>query len=119
MIHRSGNKQRLGWITIPLLTAILASVASFSLAAQHVPTPSAGGKLAETWCSSCHVVGPTQDRGTSTGAPPFAAVADMSSTTAMSLRAFLATPHWRMPDLHLTRDEIDDIASYILSLRQK
>jgi mono/diheme cytochrome c family protein len=119
MNDRCGTKQQLAWVAIPLLTAILASPASPSLAAQHVPTPSAGGKLAETWCSSCHVVGPTQDRGTSTGAPPFAAVANMSSTTAMSLRAFLATPHWRMPDLHLTRDEIDDIAAYILSLRQK
>ena len=114
-----GTKQRLAWVAIPLLTAILASVASFSSAAQHIPTPSVGHKLAETWCSSCHVVGPTQARGTSTGAPPFVAVADMSSTTAMSLRAFLATPHWRMPDLHLTRDEIDDLAAYILSLRQK
>jgi hypothetical protein len=37
----------------------------------------------------------------------------------MSLRAFLQTPHWRMPDLHLTRDEIDDIATYILSLREE
>jgi hypothetical protein len=24
----------------------------------------------------------------------------------------------RMPDLHLSRDEIDDVAAYILSLRQ-
>jgi hypothetical protein len=34
-----------------------------------------------------------------------------------SLRAFLQTPHARMPDLHLTREEVDDLASYILSLR--
>jgi len=59
MIYLCGNKQRLGWVAIPLLTAILASVASFSLAAQHVPTPSAGGKLAETWCST----GVSKERG--------------------------------------------------------
>jgi mono/diheme cytochrome c family protein len=41
----------------------------------------------------------------------------MKSTTVLSLRAFLQTPHARMPDLHLTRDEIDNIAAYILSLR--
>jgi mono/diheme cytochrome c family protein len=117
MIDRYGSK--FWWIVIPLLSAILASAALFSVAAQHMPDAAAGGKLAENWCSSCHVVGPTQARGTSTGAPSFAAVADMSSTTAMSLRVFLATPHWRMPDLHLTRDQIDDVAAYILSLRGK
>jgi hypothetical protein len=36
----------------------------------------------------------------------------------MGLRAFLQTPHDRMPDLHLTRNEIDDVAAYILSLKK-
>jgi hypothetical protein len=31
----------------------------------------------------------------------------------------LQTPHARMPDLHLTRDEVDDLIAYILSLRRK
>jgi hypothetical protein len=43
----------------------------------------------------------------------------MKSTTPLSLRAFLQTPHERMPDLHLSRDEIDDLTAYILSLRRK
>jgi hypothetical protein len=43
----------------------------------------------------------------------------MSSTTPLSLRAFLLTPHARMPDLHLSRDEMDDLAAYILGLRRK
>jgi mono/diheme cytochrome c family protein len=42
----------------------------------------------------------------------------MKSTTFMGLRAFLQTPHDRMPDLHLTRNEIDDVAAYILSLKK-
>ena len=37
----------------------------------------------------------------------------------MSLRAFLMTSHPPMPDLHLTRDEIDDVSAYILSLKQR
>ena len=82
-----------------------------------MPRPAAS--LPKTWCSSCHVIGPTTVRGTSNGAPSFVAIAGMKATTAMSLRVFLQTPHARMPDLHLSRDEIADLASYILSLRRK
>lgn len=78
----------------------------------------AGQRLAETWCAACHVVGAQQPSGTSNGAPPFAAIAQMKSTTPMALRVFLQTPHGRMPDLHLNHDEIDDIAAYIMGLRQ-
>lgn len=77
----------------------------------------AGRALAQRWCDSCHVVGPQQQRGTSTGAPTFTAIANMKSTTAMGLRVFLQTPHGRMPDLHLTREEIGDVSAYILSLK--
>ncbi len=37
----------------------------------------------------------------------------------MSLRVFLQSPHARMPDLHLSRDEIADVSAYILSLRSR
>jgi cytochrome c len=115
MMHRLGMRQWLGLITIALPTL----VASPCTAAQYMPDAAAGRSLAEKWCTSCHVVSPTQDRATSTGAPPFATIADMKSTTAIALQAFLQTPHWRMPDLHLTRDEIADITAYILSMRQE
>ena len=85
--------------------------------AQDIGNVEAGRQLSERWCSSCHVVGPATAQGTSNGAPTFAAVARMTSTTPMSLRAFLLTPHARMPDLHLSQDEIDSITAYILSMR--
>ena len=44
-------------------------------------------------------------------------VAD-SGATAAQLRAFLSHPHGAMPDLALTRAEIDDLIQYILSQRQ-
>ena len=77
----------------------------------------AGGQLAGRWCSTCHVVSATQSQGTSTGAPSFRAIAAQTAITPMALSAFLQTPHHRMPDLHLNRDEIDDVGAYILSLR--
>jgi mono/diheme cytochrome c family protein len=97
--------------TIVVLSTRLAS-------AQDAGDPAAGHKLAQTWCANCHVIDTAQRQGTSSGAPPFPAVARMKSTTFMGLRAFLQTPHDRMPDLHLTRNEIDDVAAYILSLKK-
>ncbi|HME21745.1 MAG TPA: hypothetical protein VKI44_10430, partial [Acetobacteraceae bacterium] len=67
----------------------------------------------------CHLVTASPGGAVSNGAPTFAAIADMKSTTVLSLRAFLQTPHARMPDLNLSRDEIDDLAGYILSLRRR
>jgi len=101
---------------------MLAAVAMlFGLAgharAQDIGDPAAGRRLAETWCSSCHVIGRDVQQGASTGAPPFPAVAAMPSMTPMALRVFLQTPHSRMPDLHLSRQEIDDLSAYIFSLR--
>ncbi len=105
--------------TVPLLSALLAMALGWSAAGQDIGDPVAGRGLAEKWCNSCHVVDPKARDAVSTGAPAFTAVARMSSATPLSLRVFLQTPHERMPDLHLTGDEIDNMIAYILSLRSK
>jgi mono/diheme cytochrome c family protein len=104
---------------LALLVTIVLAAWGCPARAQEVGDVAAGRHLAETWCGSCHVAGPESARGVSNGVPTFAGIAAMKSTTTLSLRAFLQTPHARMPDLHLSRDEIDDIAAYILSLRQQ
>lgn len=76
-----------------------------------------GRAVAENWCANCHVVGPQAQGPAGDAAPPFAAVARMPSTTEMSLRAFLQTPHARMPDYRLSQPELDGVVAYILSLR--
>ena len=76
-----------------------------------------GRRLATSWCSGCHQVGPRTQATASDAIPSFRAVAAMPSTTSMSLRAFLSTTHPVMPDLKLTNGQIDDVGAYILSLR--
>jgi mono/diheme cytochrome c family protein len=78
-----------------------------------------GHELAQRWCSTCHLVSPEQQRATD-AVPPFASVARRPQTNAESLRAFLLIPHYasRMPDLHLSQPEIDDLVAYIISLRK-
>ena len=78
-----------------------------------------GERIAKTWCAGCHTVEAETPRlGGNDAVPSFSSIAQMSSTTETSLEVFLSTPHARMPDYSLTRDEIRDVSVYILSLRK-
>lgn len=103
-----------------LTAAMIAlAVTAAPAAAQTEPgDPLAGQRLAETWCANCHQVGRGAPGPATDAAAPLEAVARMPSTTSMSLRVFLQTPHANMPDYRLTRDELDDIVAYILTLRR-
>lgn len=101
-----------------LLALAALLLAARPAAAQAVGDVRAGQRLAATWCSACHVTARDVRGPASDPAPSFAAIAAMPSATAMSLRAFLQTPHRIMPDYNLTRRETDDLVAYILSLRR-
>lgn len=76
----------------------------------------AGERLAQQWCVNCHVVpGATARATVQQGPPGFPAIAQHLDPGA--LRAFLSHPHKPMPDLALTRAEIDDLVAYIETLR--
>lgn len=80
------------------------------------PSTEAGAEVSARWCAACHVVAPS-GAGTD-AAPSFAGIANTRS--ADEIRAFLAKPHARpMRGFNLTTREIDDVAAYIASLRQK
>ncbi len=81
--------------------------------------PTAGRRQAENVCSACHVIAPGQASTTDIDAPSFVDLASEPRVMALSLRAFLQTPNERMPDLHLDRDETDNVIAYILSLERK
>jgi mono/diheme cytochrome c family protein len=89
------------------------------LSAQSSRGDAASGRLyAMNWCTECHSVEP-ETAGTGRFAPDFTAVAKSPSTTGFSLRAFLRSDHLRMPSFALKRTEVDDIVTYILSLRRR
>ena len=74
-----------------------------------------GRQIARRWCSGCHEVGTAPVHNDVS--PAFWSIARMPGTTEMSLHAFLSTPHQRMPDYSLSRQEIADISAYIVSLK--
>lgn len=75
-----------------------------------------GAHLAQVWCANCHVVGRTAPKTVQEGPPSFREIAH-SRLTRSRLRAFLSHPHGAMPDLSLSRAEIDDLIAYIETFR--
>jgi mono/diheme cytochrome c family protein len=75
-----------------------------------------GERLAELWCSSCHVVTINQ-RQANADAPPFEEIAKRPTFTERGLATFLLDPHAKMPNMNLTRLEADEIAAYMGTLR--
>jgi mono/diheme cytochrome c family protein len=102
---------------VAALAALLPAAQAAGQAAAQQERLSFGRVVAESWCANCHVVGRDARGPVGDAAPPFAAIARMPSTTEMSLRVFLQTPHARMPDYRLSTPELDGVVAYILSLR--
>lgn len=99
--------------TIAALLSLTFVVAFANAAAADVAN---GEKLAKRWCAACHVVARDQSRG-NTQAPPFSATAKRPGINAGMIALYLLTPHPKMPDMSLSRQEAADLATYIA--RQK
>lgn len=65
-----------------------------------------GEIIARRWCAACHLVAPDQAKANS-DVPSFAAIAHKVKSS-QALNAFLTDPHPKMPDMNLTRNEIED-----------
>ncbi|MGD9543362.1 MAG: cytochrome c [Methylocystis sp.] len=103
---------QLGRLTFALsLLGASVAFANFALAAGD---PQRGVIIAKRWCASCHVV-TSEQTSASADAPSFFDVA-RRRTDKKRLGNFLMDPHPPMPDMHLSRKEIEDIVSYIRSL---
>ena len=99
--------------------AALAVILSASLAAPSQSSAAdveGGARIARQWCANCHVIGDAPGGTVQQGPPSFRAIAQ-GGLTPGQLQAFLSHPHGAMPDLALTRAEIDDVIVYIETLR--
>jgi mono/diheme cytochrome c family protein len=93
-----------------LISLVLGAITPHSTRADSIK----GSQLAQQWCASCHVTSGSPAGNVQQGPPSFRSIA--SARTADQLRTFLSHPHGAMPDLSLTRTEIDDLVGYIESL---
>lgn len=97
-----------------LRVSILVALAGIAAGAAHAGDAQKGGVIARRWCASCHVVAKDQTTAVA-DAPSFHDIA-LRRTDRKQIANFLVDPHPPMPDMHLSRKEIDDIVSYIRSL---
>ena len=108
-------------MTLPARTMLLCnlglSAAAITLAgraaAQVHPDAKTGRKIAEKLCVGCHIVGATVPADV----PSFARIANKPGQPAASIAGAIVVPHPPMPQTNLTREEIGDIAAYILTLK--
>lgn len=73
-----------------------------------------GFRIARRWCASCHVIGRNTPGGDA--APPFVALASDPDKTEAYLKNWISNPHPPMPNLNLSRSDIEDLTAYIRSL---
>src|SRR5690242_17617106 len=76
--------------------------------------PVEGGRIAERWCSSCHVAG--NRSGGTDAVPTLESIANDRHRSPEWLRQWLNDPHPPMPNLPLTRTQIEDVVAYLGSL---
>ena len=76
--------------------------------------PEAGRDLVRSWCTACHVVD-LEGTGADAG-PALPTLLAGKQRSADEIRGWLTDPHPPMPNLNLSRQEIDDILAYLQSL---
>src|ERR1019366_6173849 len=107
------------WMIRPYFVAAATLTVQFPVLAQPVDGDAASGRqVATKLCSSCHRILP-MTLSDKADPPSFQSIADLPSTTGLSLNVFLHSNHKDMPDFMLSRAESNDLIAYILSLKQK
>jgi len=76
-----------------------------------------GEKLVRQWCSNCHVDDEAA-RGTD-AAPSFTMLAKENEQTPGWVAAWLADPHPPMPNLNLSKPDIENIQAYLRRLSEE
>ncbi|MEQ1695781.1 MAG: hypothetical protein ABL901_08070 [Hyphomicrobiaceae bacterium] len=111
-------------VTAPMRAAALATVlliATTSLAVAQEPAVEAsaaeGLRLAQTLCTTCHLIESAPGNAVTVGIPSFNGIANKPGQTGAHLERILIAPHAPMPDIKLSHPEIQHLIAYIDSLR--
>lgn len=97
--------------------ALALMLAASSVAQATAADADRGKRLTEQSCDQCHVIG-NGNRGTD-AAPPLPVIAQQKGKDPQWIKTWLVAPHPPMPNLNLSRQEIDDITAYLTSLNQR
>lgn len=106
--------------TTAFLSLVIAAALAAPVEARAQPENrhSLGRQVAIELCSSCHRVTEGQ-RPPGQDIASFFAIANLPSTTALSLKVFLRSNHKGMPNLIVSESDTDKLIDYILSLKRR
>lgn len=105
------RRHALAWLSVCLLLAC-----AFGAGGAAAADANNGRRIAQARCSPCHIVVPNQ-RQELAKSPPFEDIARQNGFDAQMLAYLILAPHPRM-NLTFTREEAEDLAAYIASLRK-
>lgn len=101
-----------------VVAGLAALVASQTIAQEVLPgDPFAGRAFAREACAECHDVERGWNELAAFYGPAFVDIAASPGLTATRLRFSLRSSHSGMPNFILTEQEVDDVISYILTLK--
>jgi cytochrome c len=106
-------------LTGAVLAATLLGMTLPALAGDPPGDPASGRRIAEQWCASCHAVEARPERAPVDGVPAFRTVANQPGYQVGYIKAFLTMPHRPMPNLSLSRMDINDLAAYLDQLHDR
>jgi cytochrome c len=79
-----------------------------------------GREVARKLCVNCHIVEPDgQQDKVMADIPSFMAIANKAGQTEDKIKGFILDPHPPMPQVQLTTNEIENVVSYIMSLKKE
>lgn len=81
-----------------------------------LPDPERGKELAQRLCSNCHLVSGEQEHAVA-DVPSFHEIANMEGQTAGAIMGKIIIPKHPMPVIPITKSELNDLAAYIMSLK--
>jgi mono/diheme cytochrome c family protein len=103
------------WICFVVGSVVATTSPSF---AQDMTTNVAiGQNLAKTFCRDCHQIG-IEGSKPRADVPSFPEIANLRSTTTLSIRAFLQIKHNKMPNYQLTQNQTENVIVFIMSLQK-
>jgi cytochrome c len=104
---------------VSLAVAGVSLLLALPAMAQSLGDMEKGRALAERQCAVCHLNPGQGEKHGASGIPGFQAIADRPGQNHEAIVKWLRSRPPMMPDHHLTWDEADALAEFIMSMRKK
>jgi cytochrome c553 len=88
-------------------------------AIQGLADATKGRQIAESLCSTCHVVDASPDNIAKSDVSSFYSIANKPDQSQERLAGAIIFPHPAMPKVSFTKSELRDVIAYILSLKEQ